>query len=313
MVELYWFVFSQCLERLIGDLNMRRYLQTQTHENGTKALQMIQSGANPGQVMEALNPSHPPRLQSEPSKADSRTEPDLSSAGIYSVRSFVAQAIFLPSNVITALEDGVEAFFACTGYIFHIYEQNEAQEILRIVRPCIRDAGEHWLQLMLQVSTSVSLKASLCSVCIMAAIGLQYTKDSTPALYYGSATEKGTHQYVIIFYELGKHFLEDAIENSAFEAMKVCAGLCVFNIIGRATIALANADMGINFARSLGSSFEDCSAGFSEAAWKNYKRVARTLETLRNWLGTSLGYVRNDDSNIQIMMHWLADQTDLSP
>jgi hypothetical protein len=85
--------------------------------------------------------------------------------------------------------------------------------------------------------------ASVCSTCIMAAVGLQYTKDPIPALDFEPTSENGMYQYVAIFYEATKHLMDTTIENNVLNAIKVCAVMCVFNIILHSTVALANAGM----------------------------------------------------------------------
>jgi len=41
--------------------------------------------------------------------------------------------------------------------------------------------------------------------------------------------------------------------------------------------------MGLNFALNLGPGFHHCPPGMSEASWTSYKRVTRTLITLRGY------------------------------
>lgn len=93
--------------------------------------------------------------------------------------------------------------------------------------------------------------------------------------------------------------MEVVIENDGIEAMKVCAAVCVFNSIEHATVALAYAgtwsglrlcvtsfdyiqDMGINLALSSRSEFYP--ASLENTAWVDYKRVLRTLVSLRRYV-----------------------------
>lgn len=137
------------------------------------------------------------------------------------------------------MDSGIDAFFSCTGCVFHIYGQDEAHRLLSTIRPYIRDADAKWPQLFLRDSPLVQLKASLCSVCIMAAVGLQYTTNAIPGPRLDASAEGGMHEYITIFYELTKYLMEIVIENDVIEATKVCAALCVFNSIEHATVALA--------------------------------------------------------------------------
>ena len=147
----------------------------------------------------------------------------------------------------------------------------------------------------------------------MAAIGLQYIKNPVPALGFESLGADGTYEYVSIFYESARHLLEAVIESNVMEAIKVCAALCVFNTISHATVVMAYVDMGINFVLGLGPSLAYRPRSLTEVAWVNYKRLARTLVTLRSWLVSTLGYVNSENAEIQKSIQWLVDQKDLMP
>ncbi|KAF3045946.1 hypothetical protein E8E12_008500 [Didymella heteroderae] len=147
----------------------------------------------------------------------------------------------------------------------------------------------------------------------MAAVGLQYTKNPIPALGFQSSGEDGSYEFVSVFYESARHLLESVIEVNVLEAMKVCAALCIFNTIGHATIAMAYADMGINFVLSLGPSLQYRPKSLDEDTWIKYKRVARTLVTLRSWLIATLGYVHKENVALQTGIQWLVDAQDLTP
>jgi hypothetical protein len=303
---------------------LHRYLQTQKKDDVAQALEAIQSGAGPSQVMEALKsgassnvgPNNtidrlndlitnhtadtvPSRdrssLQGDLSEPSRRYETEISST----VTSPFVHAVLQPSEVIVALVDGVDAFFSCTGCVFHIYDQHEAHRLLSTIWPHIRDADANWPQSFLRDSPLIQLKASLCSVCIMAAVGLQHTTNAAPAPHLDASVERGMGKYITIFYELTKHLMEVVIENDGIEGMKVCAAVCVFNSIEHATIALAYAgtwsglricvtsidcilDMGINLA--LSSRSVSYPISLENTAWADYKRVLRTLVSLRRYV-----------------------------
>jgi hypothetical protein len=181
------------------------------------------------------------------------------------------------------------------------------------IRPQLENTSESWLELIFQGSIPTHLKPILCSLCIMAAIGLQYTKNPIPALGFEPSSADGTYEYVSIFYESARHLLEAVIESNVLEAIKVCAALCVFNTISHATVAMAYADMGISFVLGLGPSLAYRPRSLTEVAWVNYKRVARTLVTLRSWLASTLGFVHSENSEMQTSIQRLIDQNDLTP
>ena len=208
-------------------------------DDANKILEAIQSGLEPHELLAHLRASQ----ESEPAyhvtqASSSSTRPDSTPTNN---ESTAAQGLLEPSKFMKALEDGIEAFFGCTSCIFHIYEREEADEFLTIVRECINSIDKAWPDLIFRDSVSIRQKSSLCSVCIMAAVGLQYTKHPIPALGFMPSSESGAFHYVKIFYEMTKHLLEASIENHILEAMKVCAALCVFNIASHVTVALANA------------------------------------------------------------------------
>jgi hypothetical protein len=293
-----------------------------------QALAAIQSGAGPTQVLEALKSGassndgpndimnrlngsttnhtpdtapvrNPSSLQRERSEHIYKNETQSSDEMSLTVTSPVVHTVLQPSEVIVALDNGIDAFFSCTGCVFHIYDQDEAHRLLSTIRPHIRDADADWSQLFLRDAPLIQLKASLCSVCIMAAVGLQYATNAIPVPRLDASAECGMHKYITIFYEFTKHLMEVVIENDGIEAMKVCAAVCVFNSIEHATVALAYAgtwsglqmcvtsidyiqDMGINLALSSRSEFYLVS--LENTAWTDYKRVLRTLVSLRRYV-----------------------------
>lgn len=216
-------------------------------------------------------------------------------------------------RAIDSLEKGAAAFFLCTGCIFYIYDQSEAEKMLQDIRPHLENAGKSWPEIVFQGLIPAHLRPSLGLLCIMAAVGLQYTKNPIPALGFQSSSEDGSYEFVSIFYESARYLLESIIEINVSETMKICAGLAIFNTIGHATIAMAYADMGINFVLYLGSSLQHRPKSLDENAWMNYKRLARTLLTLRSWLITTLGYTHKEDLAAHAGILWLVEAQDLTP
>ena len=127
--------------------------------------------------------------------------------------------------------------------MFHTYDRDEGETLLAIVLDAIDEAGGNWAPLIFEESISKRTKASLCAVCVMAAIGLQYTRDPIPSMNFETSTEAGTYACVSSFYWVSKELLEGAIETNDLEAMKVCAMLSIFNIIAHSTVALAYTGM----------------------------------------------------------------------
>lgn len=334
-------------------LTSDRYLQTKPKEEVGDALSAIQSGANPREVMEAIknrtsvsNGTPNPSTASETNKPNGSPTLDHQSSDCSSHSSRQSVQSTSPSRsdgsrtphevatipsptrpasgpgtvmelsfqrTIDSLKRGAAAFFMCTGCIFHIYDQVEAEKMLENIRPYLENADKSWSELVYQSSIPRHLKPALCSLCIMAAVGLLYTRNPILALGFQSSDEDGSFEFVGIFYESARHLLESVIEVNVLEATKVCAALCIFNTIGHATVAMVYADMGINFVLSLGPSLQYRPKSLDEDAWIKYKRVARTLVTLRSWLITTLGYIHKENAALQIDINWLVDARDLTP
>jgi hypothetical protein len=339
MMELYWFALSP--GRCTNTPDPRRYLQTRPKEEVRKALSVIQTGANPSQVMEAIKKAKatpgssattttttPIGLRSalDHVHPDSNAQflqrelPASSHGNQISVKCSTSQSPTSEtaiqsslSETVDSMRKGAQAFISCTGCIFHIYDQDEAEKMLQDLRPYLENAGRTWLELVFQGSVPSDLKPSLCSLCIMAAVGLQYTKDSIPALGFQSSGSDGSYKFVSVFYESARHLLEAVIEINVLEAIKVCAALTLFNTLDHATVAMAYADMGINFVLNLRRSLQNTPDNPSEDSWLKFKQVARTLVTLRSWLTATLGYVHKEDFGLQTDVHWLVDNHDLTP
>ncbi|KZM21777.1 uncharacterized protein EKO05_0001768 [Ascochyta rabiei] len=330
---------------LSNTMELYWYLQTQSRENAAKALELIQSGLKPARVLQQVHPG-PTNKSPEEQPAESEGEPtvDQSSNSATIPASTPAntsanviagtiasttestskersspefeplqQSAFHPSNVIPVLTRGVESFLLCTGCIFHIYDASDAQAKLNVARAFIEKVGETWAQPSYGSPLIDESRVILTPVCIMAALGLQYTKYPIPALGIRPSSEDGTHRYVTIFYEIAKRYLDVLIERNVLEAMRACAAFCVFNTIGHATVALNYAYMGINVAFNNGLPLLLDSCGIETKDWPSYKRVLRTLGTLHDWLVSTLGFVPQDLFGAQAKTSTLLDQEPATP
>jgi hypothetical protein len=182
-----------------------------------------------------------PTVQGQVTEASHWIKTQLSNEVSPTVRSPVTHAMLWPLEAIAAMDSGVEAFFSYTGCIFHIYDQDEAHRLLSVTRLHIRDAGANWPQFFFRDSTPIQLKVSLCSVCIMATIGLQCIKNAILAMRFELSAENKLYRYVTAFHEITKHLMEGSIASDALGTMKVYAALCIFHSIGHTKVALAYA------------------------------------------------------------------------
>ncbi|KAF3009435.1 hypothetical protein E8E13_000527 [Curvularia kusanoi] len=321
------------------------YLQSKSKEESDEAFAAIQNGAVPSEILDAVK-NRTDSMNAEPSSSrrnEAKDSGDLrptagqdpeNSSSIRSSEGALTTPLHLmqsPENlvavttpiegssihsplmrIVNSLGKGAEAFFTCTGCIFHIYDQTDAERYFKDLGPYIENTGKSWLELIFQDFVPSQLKPALCSLCIMAAVGLQYTKEPIPALGFAPSTEDGTFEFVSIFYESARHLLESVIEINMLEAMRACAAMTMFNTIGHATIAMVYVDMGISFAFSLGPNLQFRPANVSESAWIKHKRVARTLVTLRSWLVSTLGYVHAENPGAQLGSQWLMDEAKMT-
>ncbi|XPS74750.1 hypothetical protein M3J07_006844 [Ascochyta lentis] len=268
-------------DNLSTTMELYWYLQTQSKQDAVRTLDLIQSGLKPGQVLEQLKATSgsPEEPSAEPESATIIGPPKDASTSTDGLTSSpdlepLQDSAFHPSNVIPVLTRGVESFLLCTGCIFHIYDSSDARAKLDVVRCFIQEEGESWAQPCHGDSSVAAGKAMLTPVCIMAALGLQYTKDPIPALDLRPSSEDGTHRYVSTLYEVAKRFLDDLIERDVLEAMK--------------------AYMGINVASNNDLPFLSESRGLGAKDGPSYKRVLRTLVTLHDWLVSTLGFIPKD-------------------
>lgn len=216
-------------------------MQTSDPADVTETLAAIRSGKRPDQIVRILKDKVPGSSSENGNEGttvyETRTTSEVDSSpqsrAIYTATSSV--------NAIKALQRGVEAFFLCAGSIFHIYEESVAQEMLKVARQHIQSGGRLWPQRMIDNSVPTTINEALCSVCIMAAIGLQYNKDFISALASEPSEDDKTPEYTDICYSTAKHLLENLIEHDVIKATKVCAGMCAFNVIRHSTIAIAYA------------------------------------------------------------------------
>lgn len=245
MVELFWFVSSEAILSTYLELTFRRHLRTQPKGDAALLLQSIQSGVEPYEILRDFRLGSQSRSGSLSSGTTQSTpitsHPESSNDAVSMHASSIPCELLDPINIIAALEQGVDAFFNCTGSIFYIYEQSEAQNSLAIVREHIKSMGPRSFQSLLRDSVYQYQKAAMCSVCIIAAVGLQYTRDAIPAMGFAPSRQSGTFCYVNFFLEMTKTLMDAVIEINILEAIKVCAASCVYNTILHATVALAYA------------------------------------------------------------------------
>jgi len=179
-----------------------------------------------------------------------------------------------------ALKNAVSYFHECTGALLHTFTKEEALEILA--------------ELSMN-STSQMSKATLCEVSILAAVSALYSRGTI-----------GPEQ-IEALYTTAKRYLDDAIEADALRAMKVCMLLAAYNIVHKATVALAYIELGLRLANWQGFYNNNRPATLSEARWTDGKQVFRTLMFSKGWLSATLGYVSDDGASVEMLGRYNED------
>lgn len=109
------------------------------------------------------------------------------------------------------LMEAFSVFLKCTTTIFHIYTREEVDLLLT-----------ESLQANSQVPLSV-----LCEACAIAAVGSRFSRSKI-------SPELGEY-----FFSITKQLLDECIEKTPLQAIKVCALLAICNIVNKATAAFA--------------------------------------------------------------------------
>lgn len=128
-----------------------------------------------------------------------------------------------PLAVILQSQGGILAeafsiFLKCTATIFHVYTQQEVDTLLTET---------------LNTDKEVPL-STLCAACGIAAVGSRFSRAKI-------SPEMGEY-----YFNVTKQLLDECIEKTPLQALKVCALLAMCNIINKATAALAYVGQCIN-------------------------------------------------------------------
>ncbi|KAL1635113.1 hypothetical protein SLS56_001865 [Neofusicoccum ribis] len=110
------------------------------------------------------------------------------------------------------IRDAFHYFLKCTGVLFHVFTKEQ---------------GNAALDDVLRSEDSAIPKVSMCEVCAIAAVGVQYSQGRIPV-------QTGEH-----FYNIAKYFLDDVVEFDPLRGMKICALFGMYNIVVKGSVALA--------------------------------------------------------------------------
>ncbi|KAK1910317.1 hypothetical protein P3342_006592 [Pyrenophora teres f. teres] len=130
---------------------------------------------------------------------------------------------------------------------------------------------------------SLELRTYAAELAGMAAIGVVHAQLADPA----KAPPAELADY---FYAIAKHGLDSAILYNPLRAMKVCVLIGMYNVVVKATVALAYIELGLSLARNEKLDLKQCPPYWSASEYDDIRRTHRTLVHLQCWLSASLDY-----------------------
>ncbi|KAH6641192.1 hypothetical protein F5144DRAFT_642046 [Chaetomium tenue] len=175
---------------------------------------------------------------------------------------------------------GVQSFFSSTGRLFHIYTQQQMQDYYRTV-------------FGVDGKADTSQKLAICCLYAFAAVGIQYNAGD-----FKEGLEK-------TFHDVSRRFFSEVMEDRPLDTIKVCTLFAMYNILDKATVALAYVEVGLSMSKRQSSSTGACHPSMvSSEEWIDFRRTWRALLffaslllTLTSWLSSTLGYISGSDDS----------------
>ncbi|OAA36667.1 nitrate assimilation regulatory protein nirA [Metarhizium rileyi] len=162
---------------------------------------------------------------------------------------------------------GIDAFFSCSGKLFHVFSKD-------CILQCYRAVFEE------PQVPSDSLKAKVCCLAAVAAVGAQYSPD-----IISKDTELG-------LYNLARHFLEVAMEHEPLHAIKVCTLFAQYNIMNKEMVSLTYVETGLSMCHIHGINNRALRPdSIPSMEWCDLRKTWRTLIFFSSWLSSTLGYI----------------------
>ncbi|KAK3941039.1 hypothetical protein QBC46DRAFT_111363 [Diplogelasinospora grovesii] len=178
--------------------------------------------------------------------------------------------LIIPSAQST--KAAIQSFFSSSGKLFHVFSPRQVEQSYKSV-------------FSLDGLPNTTQKVAICCLCCVAAIGIQYN---------AADFDKGSEE---IFYDVARHFFVDVVEDRPLDAIKVCTLLAMYNIMNKATVALAFVEIGLSMSRRHSLHMEYYrSPDLSAEEWVDYRRTWRTLLFFSSWLTSTLGYISGNDA-----------------
>ncbi|KAK4152019.1 hypothetical protein C8A00DRAFT_35335 [Chaetomidium leptoderma] len=172
----------------------------------------------------------------------------------------------------------VQSFFTSCGTLFHIYTREQLQEYHRAV---FGNDGK----------ADTSQKLAICCLCAVAAVGIQYN-----AGFFQDGLGES-------FHEVSRHFFSEVMEERPLDTIKVCTLFAMFNILNKATVALAYVEVGLTMSKRQSLNTGVCHPSMvSTEEWIDFRRTWRALLFFASWLSSTLGYISGEDDASEFEM-----------
>jgi hypothetical protein len=168
---------------------------------------------------------------------------------------------------------GVQSFFSSCGKLFHIYTQEQMLDYYRAV-------------FGVDGKADTSQKLAICCLYAFASVGIQYNAGDF---------QKGLGE---AFHNVSRRFFSEVMEDRPLDTIKVCTLFAMYNILNKATVALAYVEVGLSMSKRQSQSTGACHPSMmSSEEWIDFRRTWRALLFFASWLSSTLGYISGSDDS----------------
>ncbi|KAK4164318.1 hypothetical protein QBC43DRAFT_317945 [Cladorrhinum sp. PSN259] len=161
---------------------------------------------------------------------------------------------------------GVQSFYSSSGKLFHVFSQSQIQ-------------GYHRAVYGYDGKPNKSQKLAIGCMCIVAAIGAQYNPGDF---------EQGSSEAL---YEVAHYLFAAVVEESPLDAIKLCTLMAMYNVMNKATAALAYVETGLSLTKRQSLDTGVYPSQLSIEDLKGLRNTWRTLIFFSSWLSSTLGYI----------------------
>lgn len=190
----------------------------------------------------------------------------------------------MPNVLVT--KTCIAEFFRCSGRIFHVFPAPEVYEAVESI---------------FSTSPAVKDKMQMSIVSIVAAIGTLYMPGTDT--FYPQLGE--------LYYRIAKTFLDDIVAKESRESVKICALLCLYNILQQNISCLAFVELAIVLGKQQGLQAKHKSSSMDAEAWMEGRRIWRLLIFLQSWMSVTLDYVSSTWSTEALTVLNIVEETGL--